>query len=79
MRLLLDTHVFLWAIGGSRSLKSASRRVMEEADHVYVSAASILGNCNQDEAGQNRGQLRAAATNERALTSGTQICTGRSP
>lgn len=41
MRLLLDTHVFLWAIGGSRSLKSAARRVMEEADQVYVSAASI--------------------------------------
>jgi PIN domain nuclease of toxin-antitoxin system len=39
MRLLLDTHVFLWAIGGSRSLKSAARRVMEEADQVYVSAA----------------------------------------
>jgi len=41
MRLLLDTHVFLWAIGGSRSLKAAARRVMEEADQVYVSAASI--------------------------------------
>jgi len=41
MRLLLDTHVFLWAIGASRSLKPATRRVMEEADQVYVSAASI--------------------------------------
>jgi PIN domain nuclease of toxin-antitoxin system len=41
MRLLLDTHVFLWAIGGSRSLKPAARRLMEDADQVYVSAASI--------------------------------------
>ncbi len=41
MRLLLDTHVFLWAIGGSRSLKPAARRLMEKADQVYVSAASI--------------------------------------
>jgi PIN domain nuclease of toxin-antitoxin system len=41
MRLLLDTHIFLWAIGGSRSLKPAARRIMEGADQVYVSAASI--------------------------------------
>jgi PIN domain nuclease of toxin-antitoxin system len=41
VRLLLDTHVFLWAVSGSRSLKPAARRIMEEAEQVYVSAASI--------------------------------------
>ena len=42
MRLLLDTHVFLWAVTGSRFLKPKFRRLMEQADQVYVSAASIL-------------------------------------
>ena len=41
MRLLLDTHVFLWAVAGSALLKPAARRVIESADQVYVSAASI--------------------------------------
>jgi PIN domain nuclease of toxin-antitoxin system len=41
MRLLLDTHLFLWAVAGSTSLKPAARRVIESADRVYVSAASI--------------------------------------
>ena len=41
MRLLLDTHVFLWAVAGSASLKPATRRLIEAADQVYVSAASI--------------------------------------
>ncbi len=41
MRLLLDTHIFLWAVAGSRLLKPAARRLIESADEVYVSAASI--------------------------------------
>lgn len=41
MRLLLDTHIFLWAVAGSPLLKSPVRHVIEEADEVYVSAASI--------------------------------------
>jgi PIN domain nuclease of toxin-antitoxin system len=41
MRLLLDTHVFLWAVTGSSKLKTNSRRLIESADEVYVSAASI--------------------------------------
>lgn len=41
MRLLLDTHVFLWAVAGSTKLKPATRRLIEAADEVYVSAASI--------------------------------------
>jgi PIN domain nuclease of toxin-antitoxin system len=41
MRLLLDTHIFLWAVMGDSALKAPVRRVIEEADEVYVSAASI--------------------------------------
>ena len=41
MRLLLDTHVFLWAITDSRKLKQAVRRAIQTAEEVHVSAASI--------------------------------------
>ncbi len=41
MRLLLDTHVFLWAVSANRRLKPAARNYISQADAVYVSAASI--------------------------------------
>jgi PIN domain nuclease of toxin-antitoxin system len=41
VRLLLDTHVFLWAITGDARLKPASRRMIEATEDVFVSAASI--------------------------------------
>ncbi len=41
MRLLLDTHVFLWAVMGSPLLKAAARKTISSADSVYVSSASI--------------------------------------
>ena len=41
MRLLLDTQIFLWAVAGSPMLKPPVRRLIESADEVYVSAASI--------------------------------------
>ena len=41
MRLLLDTHVFLWAVAGSPLLKPPARRLIESATDVYVSAASL--------------------------------------
>ena len=39
-RLLLDTQVVLWALGGHRRLSREARRLIEAAD-VLVSAASI--------------------------------------
>jgi PIN domain nuclease of toxin-antitoxin system len=56
MRLLLDTHVFLWAVAGSPLLTPAARRLIEAADEVHVSAVSIwevaikarLGKVNAD-------------------------------
>jgi PIN domain nuclease of toxin-antitoxin system len=41
MRWLLDTHIFLWAVAGSPRLTPAARRLIEDAEQVYVSAASI--------------------------------------
>ena len=41
MRLLLDTHAFLWWLAGSPRLSQAARRAIEdEANDVLVSAAS---------------------------------------
>jgi PIN domain nuclease of toxin-antitoxin system len=41
MRLLLDTHVFLWSVIASRQLKTEMRAYLASADAIYVSAASI--------------------------------------
>ncbi len=41
MRLLLDTHAFLWWLAGSQRLSRSARRAIEdEANDVLVSAAS---------------------------------------
>lgn len=41
MRLLLDTHAFLWWLAGSRRLSQSARQAIEdEANDVLVSAAS---------------------------------------
>lgn len=41
MRLLIDTHVFLWAMGGDKKLTKHAEATMLSADAVFVSAASI--------------------------------------
>lgn len=41
MRLLLDTHIFLWCTENSRYLSKPSRNLIQEADEVYISSASI--------------------------------------
>lgn len=41
MRLLLDTHVFLWSVTANRQLKAETRAYLASAEAVYVSAASI--------------------------------------
>ena len=41
MRLLLDTHVFLWCVKDDRQLGRAVRAVIAGATEVYVSSASI--------------------------------------
>jgi PIN domain nuclease of toxin-antitoxin system len=41
MRLLLDTHVVLWAMENSRALSAAAREHLRKAEAVFVSAASL--------------------------------------
>ncbi|MFM9970696.1 MAG: type II toxin-antitoxin system VapC family toxin [Burkholderiales bacterium] len=41
MRLLLDTHIFLWYLAGSRKLAKPVLHRIEVAEVVYISAASI--------------------------------------
>src|SRR5207247_10996263 len=41
MRLLLDTHAFLWWLAGDKRMTSRARlAIADEANHIYVSAAS---------------------------------------
>ena len=41
MRLLLDTHIFLWYITGDRRISPFARTTIENADAVYVSVATL--------------------------------------
>ncbi len=41
MRILLDTHVFLWYTKTDRKLSAKSRFMIQNATEVYVSSASI--------------------------------------
>jgi PIN domain nuclease of toxin-antitoxin system len=41
MRLLLDTHVYLWSVTDDRKLTKAARKLILDADDVFVSSASI--------------------------------------
>lgn len=41
MRLLLDTHIALWAVTGSALLPRQAEKVILAADEVFVSAASL--------------------------------------
>ena len=41
MRLLLDTHIFIWSVMGSPKLKMKVRAQIAAVEAVYVSAASI--------------------------------------
>jgi len=41
MRLLLDTHVFLWCVKADRQLGKSARETIVSATEVYVGSASI--------------------------------------
>lgn len=41
MRLLLDTHIFLWWVKDDRKLPKSVDAKIKEADDVYISTASI--------------------------------------
>jgi PIN domain nuclease of toxin-antitoxin system len=41
MRLLLDTHVLLWALAGSSRIKRVSARLLSDDNQVFFSVASL--------------------------------------
>ncbi len=41
MRILLDTHIFLWAVLDDAKLTKKARSIITTADAIYVSSASI--------------------------------------
>lgn len=41
MRLLLDTHVLLWALAGHAKIKRISARMLDDDNRVYFSVASL--------------------------------------
>ena len=42
MRLILDTHTFLWFINGDDALSQAARALIEDADNQpYLNQASL--------------------------------------
>src|SRR5688500_1153976 len=41
MRLLLDTHIYLWSIKADKKLSPAARALILEAHEVYISSVSI--------------------------------------
>ncbi|KAK42811.1 type II toxin-antitoxin system VapC family toxin [Caballeronia sp. LZ029] len=41
MRLLLDTHVYIWSVAKDRRMPTDFRELIAEADQVFVSTASI--------------------------------------
>jgi PIN domain nuclease of toxin-antitoxin system len=61
MRLLLDTHVFIWSVMDSRQLKAATRRYLAAAEIVYVSAASIWEIAIKTRIGKMTGDVEAFA------------------
>jgi PIN domain nuclease of toxin-antitoxin system len=61
MRLLLDTHVFIWSVTASRQLKAVTRDYLAAAQAVYVSAASIWEIAIKSRLGQIDGDAQAFA------------------
>ena len=41
MRILIDTQIFIWAVTDNDHLNTLARRIMLDAEEVFVSAASI--------------------------------------
>ena len=41
MKVLLDTHIYLWCLQDDKKLDQYARQLITEAEIVYVSAASI--------------------------------------
>jgi PIN domain nuclease of toxin-antitoxin system len=61
MRILLDTHVFIWVVADSRRLRAPARALLASADEVWVSAASIWEIAIKSRIGKISGDATALA------------------
>jgi PIN domain nuclease of toxin-antitoxin system len=61
MRILLDTHVFIWAVADSRRLRASARTLLSGAEEVWVSAASIWEIAIKSRIGKISGDAAALA------------------
>ena len=61
MRLLLDTHLFLWSVTDSPRLSAEARSSILAADEVYVSAVSIWEVAIKAGLGKIQGDVRQLA------------------
>lgn len=41
MRILLDTHIYLWCLNDDKRLTKSARTLIEQAENVFVSSAAI--------------------------------------
>ena len=41
VRILLDTHIFLWLVSGSRQITSKAKTRIDGADKIFISSATI--------------------------------------
>jgi PIN domain nuclease of toxin-antitoxin system len=62
MRLLIDTHVFIWSVTASRQLAAATRKLIGDANAVYVSSASIWEIAIKSRLGKIEGDTEAFAS-----------------
>lgn len=62
MRLLFDTHIFIWAVSGDKRLKNSARTLIENADEVFVSAATIWEASIKAGTGKLNADIRLLAT-----------------
>ena len=61
MRILLDTHAFLWWLAGSERLSEAARRaIANDANSIFVSAASAWGIATKYRLGRLPGAVAVA-------------------
>jgi PIN domain nuclease of toxin-antitoxin system len=61
MRLLIDTHVFIWSVTASRQLTADTRALLSAAESVHVSSASIWEIAIKSRLGKIEGDANAFA------------------
>ena len=69
MRLLLDTHAFLWQVAGKEQLPASTRKLIAAADEVVLSVASVW----EAEIKRAAGRLEAPAMVEAAARAGVRL------